>query len=54
MKTKIKSSGYEATGIYDKEIPEAGSDYTCLTVINVDYALRKYENYYPQVFLKKM
>ena len=28
------------------------SDYTCLAVIKIDSALKKDENYYPQVFLK--
>ena len=32
---------------------KVGSDYTCLAVINVDSALKKDENYYPQVFFKK-
>ena len=30
-----------------------GSSHTCLRVISLDSALRKYENYYPQVFLKE-
>ena len=29
---------------------KAGSDYTFLAVINVDYTLKKDENYYLQVF----
>ena len=29
------------------------SNHTCLAVINLDSALKKYENYYPQVFLKE-
>ena len=29
------------------------TDYTCLAVISLDSALKKDENYYPQVFLKE-
>ena len=46
MKTKIKSHG-------DKEIPKVDSDNNCLTANNLDSALKKDENYYPQVFLKE-
>ena len=53
MKTKIKSYGDEVTDFYNKEIPKVGSNHTCLAVINLDSALRKDENYYPQVFLKE-
>ena len=34
-------------------MPRVGSDYTCLAVINTESALKKDENYYPQVFLKE-
>ena len=34
-------------------MPKAGSDYICLAVIIIDCALKKSENYYPQVFLKQ-
>ena len=35
-------------------MPKAGSDYTCLAVINVDSALKKKDDtYYLQVFFKK-
>ena len=50
--TKIKSYGDEVTDFYDKEIPEVHSNHTCLAVISLDSALKKDENYYPQVFLK--
>ena len=46
LKTKIKSHG-------DKEIAKVDSDNNCLTAINLDSALKKNENYYPQVFLKE-
>ena len=49
LKTKIKSYGDKAT---DKEMPKAGSNHTCLAVITVDSALKKDENFYPQVILK--
>ena len=32
---------------------KAGHNYTCLAVINIGSALKKDENYYPQVFLKE-
>ena len=53
MKTKIKSYGDEITDFYDKEMPEVDSNPTCLAVINLDSALNKDRNYYPQVFLKE-
>ena len=52
MKTKIKSYGDEITDFYDKWMPEVDSNPTCLAVINLDSALNKDRNYYPQVFLK--
>ena len=53
MKTKIKSHGDEVTDFYDKKIPKVDSNHTCLAVISLDSALKKDENYYPQVFLKE-
>ena len=53
LKTKIKSYGDGATDFHDKELSKAGSNYTCLAVITIDSALKKDENYYPQVFLKE-
>ena len=53
MKTKIKSHDDEITDFYDKEIPKANSNHTCLAVISLDSALKKYENCYLQVFLKE-
>ena len=52
LETKIKPRGEEGTGFYDKEIPKVDSNHTCLAVIGLDYALKKDENYYLQVFLK--
>ena len=53
MKTKIKSHGDEVTDFHDKNIPKIDSNHTCLAVITLDSALKKDENYYPQVFLKE-
>ena len=53
LKTKLKSHCDEVTDIYDKEIPKADSNHPCLAVISLDSALKKNENYYPQVFLKE-
>ena len=52
MKTKIKSYDDWATGFHDEEIPKAGCNYTCLTIITIDSALKKEKNCYLQVFLK--
>ena len=32
---------------------KAGSNYTCLAVMTIDSALKRYENYYLRVFLKE-
>ena len=53
LKTNIKSHGDEVKDFYDKKIPKVDSSHTCLAVIIFDSALKKDENYYPQVFLKK-
>ena len=53
LKTKIKSHDDEVTDFYDKEITKADSNHTCLAVINLDSALKKDDNYYPQGFLKE-
>ena len=53
MKTKIKSHGDEVTAFYDKKVPKVGSNHTCLAVIALNSALKKDDNYYPQVFLKE-
>ena len=41
------------TDFYDKEIAKIDSNHTCLAVIPLDSVLKKDENYYRQVFLKK-
>ena len=53
LKSKIKSYDDEAADFHDEEIPKVGSGYTCLAVITIDSALRKDENYYPQLILKE-
>ena len=53
MKTKIKSHWDEVTDFHDKKIYKIDSNHTCLAVIRWDSALKKDDNYYPQVFLKE-
>ena len=53
LKTKIKAHGDEITDFYDKKFPKVDSNHTCLAVISLDSALKKDENYYPQVILKE-
>ena len=49
----MKFDGDEITYFYDKGIPKVDSNHTCLAVINLDSALKKDKNYYPQVLLKE-
>ena len=49
-KTKIKSHGDEVTDFYDKKIPKL--NHTRLAVITLYSALKKDDNFCPQVFLK--
>ena len=53
MKTKLKSYGDEVTDFYNKGILKVYSNQICLAVISLDSALKKDENYDPQVFLKE-
>ena len=53
LKTKIKSHDNEVTDSYDKEVPKADSNYTCLAVVSLDSSLKKDENCYLQVLLKE-
>ena len=53
MKDKIQSHGDEVTDFYNKKIPEVDSNHACLAVIDLDSALKKDDNYYPQMFLKE-
>ena len=52
MKTKIKSHDNGVKYFYEKKILNVDSNHTCLAVISLDSALKKDENYYPQVFSK--
>ena len=52
-KAKIKSHGNKVTDFYDKKFPKLDSNCTCLAVIGSDSALKKDDNYSPQVFLKE-
>ena len=54
LKTEIKSHGNEVTDFYDKEIPKVDSNHACTAVINLNSAVKKDENYYLQVFLKRV
>ena len=54
MKTTVKSHGDEVTDFYDKKFPKVDSNHTCLTVIRLDSALKKDENYYPQLYLNTL
>ena len=40
LKTKIQSYGNEVTNFHNKEVPLAGSDYTCLAVVRTDSTLK--------------
>ena len=53
MKTKIKSHANEVTDFYNKEISKVDSNYTCLSVISLDSALKKDGNKYLQMFSKE-
>ena len=53
MKTKIKSHDDEVTDFYDKEILKLDSNHSCLAAISLDSSLKKYDKYYPQVFLNE-
>ena len=53
MKTKIKSHGDEVADFYDKEIPKVDSNHTCLAVVSLGAAIKKYKIYYPKVFFKE-
>ena len=51
IKTKTIYSDIK-TDFYDKEIPEEGLHYICLSII-LTYSLKKDDKYYPQVFLEE-
>ena len=53
LETKIRSHGNEGTDFYNKIIHKVDSNHTCLAPINLDSALKKDDNYYPQVLLKE-
>ena len=53
LESKTKSHGNEVTKFYDRKIPKVDSTHSCLAVITLDSALKKYFNYYLQVFLKE-
>ena len=49
----MKSHGNEVTDFYDKKNSKVDSNHTCLAVISLDFALKKDDNYYLEVFLKE-
>ena len=52
-KTKVKSHDDKITDFYNKKFSRVNFNHTYLTVISLDSALKKDEDYYPQVFLKE-
>ena len=51
---KLKSYGDEVKDFCNKEIPKMDDlNHICVVVISLDSALKKNEDYYPQVFLKE-
>ena len=53
MISKVKSHGDEVIDFYDEKIPKLDSNHICLAIIRLDSALKKDDNYYPQVSLKE-
>ena len=53
MKTKIAPYSDEATEFHDEEMSNVGSNYICLSVILMEFFLKKDRNFYLQVFLKE-
>ena len=53
LKTKIKSHGDEVTDFYGKSVSKVDSNHTCLVVIALGSALKKDNNYHPQVLLNE-
>ena len=51
--TKIKYYDNEVTDFYDKKDPKLDYNHTCLAAIFLDFALKKDDNHYPQLFLKE-
>ena len=52
-RNQISFYGDTAKYFHYKEVPEESSNYTCLTVILLDFVLKKDENFYRPVFLKE-
>ena len=53
LKTKIKCHDYENSDFYFKRFSKLDSNHTFLTVINLDFSVKKDDNFYLQVFLKE-
>ena len=53
LKTKMKNHGDEVTEFCNKESLKVDSNHNCLAVLSWDYAPKKDDNYYSQVFPKE-
>ena len=53
MQTHLKQKKLRSYSDQAIDLPESGSNYIYCSVILNDTALKKDENYYPQVFLKE-
>ena len=53
LEIKIKSYGDGTKYFYDKKMYKVDSNYIFWSITLTDSALKKDENYYPQVFLKE-
>ena len=53
LTAKIKCYEDEAADFHTRKISKAGSNYSCQSVILIDYVLRKVENCCTQVYLKE-
>ena len=47
---KMSENSDEAKDFHDEDMPSVGSNYICLTVILINFVLKKDEDYYKQVF----
>ena len=54
LKTKKKSHGDKVTDFYDKKVPKFDCNHTFLSVISLDSAFKKDENYYLQIVFKRV
>ena len=50
----LRFCGDEATDFHSRNTLKADSDHICCSLVLTDYIFIKDENYYPQMFFKKM